>query len=142
MSIIIDKCFLLDNQTTNSLSLKSGRDTMIFQLRSSHPIIMDLSYDVMYKFHLNKVGESIYVITKIEELIDDYEDFAEPDEIDTIEIKKSLLNTIDDAILLKKKSLQHLKSIQIKLQSKNASVQSVEDAYNEFNEFNECIWKK
>ena len=139
MSIIIDKCFLLDNHTTNSLSLQSGHDTMHFNLHSTHSIIRNLSCDILYKFWLKKVDDQSYTIFKIEELIDneiDEDDYPEPDESDTDEIKASLLHKIDEAIVLKKKTLSQLENIQKKLSEKKVPIKSMEEAYNELNE---CI---
>jgi len=137
MSIVIDKCFLLDNNTTDSLSLKSGYDTMCFPLSTPNPIIRNLSCDVLYKFWLKEVTDGTFAILKIEELIEEEEcDFPEPDESDTNEIRTGLLSKIEQAIVLKRKTLSQLENIQKKLSEKRVSLKLMEDAYNELNE---CI---
>ena len=137
MSIVLDKCFLLDNNTTDSLSLKSGYDTMCFPLSTPNPIIRTLSCDVLYTFWLKEVRDEIFTIIKIEELIEEEEcDFPEPDESDTNEIRTGLLSKIEQAIVLKRKTLSQLENIQKKLSEKRVSLKLMEDAYNELNE---CI---
>lgn len=138
MSIIIDKCFLLDNNTTDSLSLKSGHNIVCFPLSSPNPIIHNLSCNVLYKFWLKEVGYGTFVILKIEELIEEEDecDFPEPDESDTNEIRMDLLSKIEQAIVLKRKTLSQLENIQKQLSEKRVSLKSMEDAYNELNE---CI---
>lgn len=137
MSIVIDKCFLLDNNTTDSLSLKSGYDIMCFPLSSPNHIIHKLSCDVLYKFWLKEVKDETFTIIKIEELIEEEEcDFPEPDESDANEIRIGLLSKIEQAIVLKRKTLSQLENIQKKLSEKRVSLKLMEDAYNELNE---CI---
>ena len=137
MSIVIDKCFLLDNNTTDSLSLKSGYDTMCFPLSTPNPIIHNLSCDVLYKFWLKEVKDETFTIIKIEELIEEEEcDFPEPDESDANEIRIGLLSKLEQAIVLKRKTLSQLENIQKKLSEKRVSLKLMEDAYNELNE---CI---
>jgi hypothetical protein len=136
MSIVIDKCFLLDNNTTDSLSLKSGYDIMCFTLSSPNPIIHNLSCDVLYKFWLKNVTDDTFSILKIEELIEEEDDYPEPDENETNEIRNSLLSKIEEAIVLKRKTLSQLENIQKQLSEKKVSLKSMEEAYNELNE---CI---
>ena len=92
---------------------------------------------MLYKFWLKEVRDEIFTIIKIEELIEEEEcDFPEPDESDTNEIRTGLLSKIEQAIVLKRKTLSQLENIQKKLSEKRVSLKLMEDAYNELNE---CI---
>jgi hypothetical protein len=85
---------------------------------------------------LKNVTDDTFSILKIEELIEEEDDYPEPDENETNEIRNSLLSKIEEAIVLKRKTLSQLENIQKQLSEKKVSLKSMEEAYNELNE---CI---
>mgnify|MGYP007024972553 FL=1 len=146
MSVVVDRCFVLNDYdgTIDSkvydkdkcLYLKCGEGVKLFQCATIlPPVVRNLSSQTMCKFWLTSKGnDDIYTILKIEEIADD-NDPPEPDYMDAIEIRESLLERVNCAIHMNEEKKHQLEKIKSKL-STTIRIKNIEDAYNELND---CI---